>query len=181
MAEGETFTNMKIACIDCSSTDACCCRGVEIYLTAGDVSRITGYLHNSQESFCSFVTPTGIYADGGGDPAWVPLVVRPDGTRRIVKSLEDGSCVFLTPTGCSLPLNVRPLLCRIHPYDFDHEGLRSIDPTCPIATMSNGHEALKLLGMPLHDVTAWHRTLYTEILQERGLDRPGVNDSRASL
>lgn len=164
MAEGFT---MQIACIDCSRTDACCCCGVEIYLTGGDVSRITKHNGISADEFSHFVAPTGIYVDAAGDPGWNPLVLRPDGTRRIVKLRRDGSCTFLTSTGCSLPLDVRPLLCRIHPYDFDRQSLKGVDADCPISAMPDQPAALKAIGMPRDAVATWHRALYSEILADR--------------
>lgn len=31
-------------------------------------------------------------------------------------TLPDGSCIFLTPTGCALPAETRPFYCRIYPF-----------------------------------------------------------------
>jgi Fe-S-cluster containining protein len=45
----------------------------------------------------------------------------PEG-RRIRLKVTDHRCVFLTPAGCSLPVLVRPIYCRVYPFWFDSDG-----------------------------------------------------------
>ncbi len=66
-----------------------------------------------------------------------------------------------------MPMTVKPLLCRIHPYDFNEHGVTEIYKYCPIAKKPNSEEILKDMGMSYSVVKKWHALLYREIREEK--------------
>jgi Fe-S-cluster containining protein len=50
------------------------------------------------------------------------LKTLPEGRRLRLKVEPDGSCVFLGPKGCRLPMDARPLYCRLYPFWFTEDG-----------------------------------------------------------
>jgi uncharacterized protein len=156
----------EILCVRCARQSKTCCQSCEVYVTPGDVRRIAA--HTGREDFHEF-RPSGdpIYTHHPDDPNWMPLVFRADGTRRILKRENDGDCTFLGPQGCRLPLEVRPLVCRLYPYDFNEQGIKKgLTPGCPLELILPGRTLLDELGMNLADAERWHRQLYEEIRSE---------------
>jgi hypothetical protein len=137
---------------------------VEVYLTPGDLARIAR--HTRRGGFSRVAAARSIYLEASADPVWRTHVLGVSGRRRILRRRRDGECVFLAADGCVLPLEVRPLLCRIFPYDFDHRGLTRPDPTCPVARDPDPEATLASMGMGRETVRRWHRQLYDEILTE---------------
>ncbi len=152
-------------CLDCAANDISCCEGTQIYVTLGDIQRIRDYgIHG--EFFIR--EPLGeTYLTGGDDPEWNPLILEPDGRRRILALKEDGNCLFLTEKGCKLPGDVRPLLCRIYPFDFKGPKITGICKGCQISKCENWQEILEQSQMNLSTATGWVEKLYQEISQER--------------
>jgi len=168
---------MTTHCYQCSRNSTSCCKGTQILLTSGDVLRITRFL--GAFDFFTFETPDPSYTDPGDDPAWLTLTIRPDGRRRVLKRTADKSCTMLADTGCILPLTLRPLICRLHPYTYTEADLSGIDPTCPISREGDWPALLEQLGMTIIEARQWHRLLYCEL---RG-DNPagGEEDGREQL
>ena len=154
-------------CLACASQGHTCCQGHDIYVTRGDCERIGR--HSRVMDFyeyrgCSHPD----YADQGEDPLWQQYVFRLDGSRRVLKRLAGGDCLFLGPAGCSLPLTARPLVCRLYPHTFSANGIAGVwDGACPAAKaetspmLENG-----IAGVQWQEAVLWHRMLYTEILWE---------------
>lgn len=155
---------MNSPCVRCAADGLSCCVGVQIYLTIGDVARIARF--RGREDFAAFERATGEYADGGGDPAWAALILSPDGFRRVMKTGTEKRCFFLGESGCTLPVEARPLLCLIYPYEFDSEGIRGISRGCPVYSVPKSREILDRIGMPFVKAREWHRLLYSEIRSE---------------
>jgi len=154
---------MSSAFSTCAKCGGACCKNGETYLTGGDVERITG--HTGRSDFHVMKTMGPRYA--GCDPAWTELVCGHDGHRRVLHRSDDGECTFLAETGCVLPLDVRPLLCRIYPYEFDGAKLLATEPLCPISRLPDRASVLVGLGMPPESVRQWRRDLYAEISREK--------------
>jgi Fe-S-cluster containining protein len=135
-------------------------------VTPGDVQRIE--LHSGRDDFCEYQLPENPeYADQDDDPVWRDHVFRPDGSRRVLKRHEDGDCTFLGPHGCVLPLEVRPLVCRIYPYDYSEAGiLEDLSPGCPLELLRPGQGLIAALDMNVEDARRWRDQLYEEILLE---------------
>lgn len=70
---------------------------------------------------------------------------------------------MLGENGCRLPMLVRPLVCRLHPYLFKEAGISGIDPGCLISKEFDWPGILKQLGMAKGVASKWHRLLYSEL------------------
>jgi Fe-S-cluster containining protein len=150
-------------CVRCSRHRQTCCQLSEVYVTLGDVKRIADY--SGRDDFHHFAAPLNpVYQADDDDPTWRDLVFRPNGTRRVLRCRPEGDCTFLGPAGCTLPLDVRPLLCRIYPYDFTDRGIADdLAPGCPLELLRPQQGLIEALHMNLTDARAWHEQLYEEI------------------
>lgn len=154
-------------CIRCSHHTTTCCQWAEVYCTPGDVRRIEQ--HTGETDFAHFAPPKDpVYLAFDDDPAWEHFVFREDGSRRILKKKPNGDCTFLGSAGCTLPLEVRPLICRIYPYDFNESGLKpTLSHGCPLELLRPGLTLLDELGMnDSADPRHWREQLYQEIREE---------------
>jgi Fe-S-cluster containining protein len=161
---------MTSHCYQCSQNGTSCCQGTQILLTTGDVLRITRFL--GAFDFFTFEVPDPSYTDPGDDPVWLTLTIRSDGRRRVLKRTADKSCTMLAGKGCILPITLRPLICRLHPYTYTEADISGIDPTCPMSRERNWPALLEQLGMAIFEARQWHRLLYCEL---RG-DKPAVGE-----
>jgi Fe-S-cluster containining protein len=172
-AEEDTMelAQMEFLCVRCARHTRTCCQRCEVYVTPGDVRRIAA--HTGTDDFHEF-RPAGdpSYADQDDDPTWKHHVFRADGTRRVLKRRPAGDCTFLGPHGCRLPLAVRPLICRIYPYDYTAEGLKEeLSRGCPMGLVRPGLTLIDELGMNRADAERWHRQLYDEVRAEERLEK----------
>jgi Fe-S-cluster containining protein len=156
----------EFLCVRCARRRKTCCQICEIYVTPGDVERIES--HADRDDFYEFRLPDNQeYADQDDDPVWRDHVFRPDGSRRVLKRRPDGDCTFLGPHGCVLPLEVRPLVCRIYPYDYSEEGiLPELSEGCPLELLRPDQGLIEALAMNLEDARRWRDQLYEEIRLE---------------
>jgi Fe-S-cluster containining protein len=147
-----------------------CCQTAEVFVTEGDRRRIAE--HAGRADFWELRAPSDpSYIDDGDDPAWMRHAFRPDGTRPVLKRRSNGDCVFLGAQGCSLPAGVRPLVCRIYPYEYDERGIRAVGDRCPKWVVPPGGSIVEVLGMRRDDAERWHAMLYREL---RDAHRPHV-------
>ena len=154
---------MPTLCARCAMQGRTCCQGREIYLTPGDVRRIRA--HAGAFRFHEWARTTDPdYLDQDDDPVWRSHVIARDGSRRILCRTADGDCVFLTANGCRLPLEIRPLLCRLHPFTYtaDHIDAEP-DAGCPRQLLMSGETVFSAMDMPMALADIWHRQLYEEI------------------
>jgi Fe-S-cluster containining protein len=154
-------------CASCARLGKTCCQGREIYATLGDVERIAA--HTGRRDFVEFLAPDDPeYQDQDDDPTWTQFVFQADGTRRVLRRQANGDCTFLGPQGCQLSLEVRPLVCRLNPYEY-HEGGLYDEPgdVCPVHLLKPGQTLFEAIGMNDDDVRRWHRQLYAEIRLEK--------------
>lgn len=160
----------EFICIRCASVQKTCCQRAEVVLTDGDIRRIEA--HSGRIDFVDFRTPADpTYVDQDDDPNWVPWTVEPDGTRRVLSRRPDGDCTFLSPAGCSLPGDVRPLICRLYPFSYTERGIDGLDADyCPANLIPRGSTIVDELRMSREDATRWHQMLYRE-LRERSLSQ----------
>jgi Fe-S-cluster containining protein len=143
-----------------------CCQTSQVYVTLGDVARIAA--HTGRDDFHEFRLPDDpIYLEQSDDPTWERYAFQPDGTRRVLRRIGDADCVFLGERGCTLPLEVRPLICRIYPYDFNAEGIKErLARGCPTELIRPGETLLTELDMRYDDAERWRRQLYAELPAE---------------
>ena len=150
-------------CARCARHQRTCCQDTDVFVTPGDIDRIESYTdRNGFHEYRAPVNPA--YLDQADDPSWVQYAIRPDGTRRVLLHRSGGDCVFLGMQGCELPLDVRPLVCRLHPYDYDESGIDA-DPAlgCPVHLLAAGRHLLDEMEMDLEEARQWHRQLYEEM------------------
>jgi Fe-S-cluster containining protein len=154
-------------CARCAGTRKTCCQTSEIHVTAGDIRRIRACL--GQDPPCELKRPDNpSYLDQGDDPSWLMYVFKPDGSRRVLARREGGDCCYLCPDGCLLPLDARPLVCRLYPYTYNESGFTGIDADrCPVEFLGPGQGILAALGMENPDIyLQWRAMLYDEIKTE---------------
>jgi Fe-S-cluster containining protein len=153
----------EFLCVRCSRQRKTCCQTSEVYTTIGDVRRISEW--TGETDFTEFRMPEDpIYAQENGDPVWIQTIFRGDGTRRILKRRPDGDCTFLGAAGCRLPLEIRPLVCRIYPFDFTAEGLLDdLCNGCPTELLPPNQSLVEALDIDRRDAERWRRQLYQEI------------------
>ncbi len=161
------MSEVEFLCVRCARHMKTCCQTREIYVTLGDVERISGHL--GRDDFWHFQVATDPrYLEQDDDPVWRDHVIREDNSRRVLKQRPDGDCSQLGPQGCTLPLEVRPLVCRIYPYDYDAGGFHDdLSEGCPLELLRPGQGLIEELGMNMEDARRWHKQLYEEILLEK--------------
>ena len=158
---------MDFLCVRCARHRKTCCQTCEVHATLGDVRRIAA--HTGLHDVTEFRAPADpAYADQDDDPAWGKYVFRRDGTRRILKKQANGDCLFLGPQGCRLPLEVRPLICRMYPFDYTEVGIKAgeLAEGCPLELVRPELGLIGELGMNVDDARRWHQQLYQEIREE---------------
>lgn len=162
----------EFICVRCARHMKTCCQISEVYVSPGDEQRIRE--HTGETGFSEFrPAEHPSYLDEDGDKTWMATVFREDGTRRIMKRRANGDCTFLGEAGCRLPLEVRPLICRLYPFDYDDHGIReeALDG-CPLELLRPGQGILEALDMHRADAERWRAQLYREIRREEHARAP---------
>jgi uncharacterized protein len=168
------MTTKAFLCARCAGQGKTCCQWSQVYTTLGDMGRIRR--HTALTGFIEFARPTNPeYVDQSNDPVWQAHVFRRDGTRRILKKLPSGDCVFLGPAGCRLSLEVRPLVCRLYPFSYTAAGIGpELETGCPTSLLDPAESLIDALHMSLVKALEWHRILYEEILFDGDDDWPDL-------
>lgn len=152
-------------CVTCAGTGKTCCQQNDILLTQEDAKRIARHIGTA--AFYEYRRPLdpGDLGDRG-DANWLTYTLRPDGTRRVVLFKGGGDCFFLEATGCILPQDTRPLICRLHPLLYTEAGVSGVSPDCPAEFLAAGETVLESVGMELATGREWHAQLYDELRRE---------------
>ncbi|MEZ4319995.1 MAG: YkgJ family cysteine cluster protein [Myxococcota bacterium] len=138
-----------------------CCQDTEILLSEGDLARIAA--HTGRTDFHETVPVANPeYAPDDSDPTW-RSGFHADGTRPVLRHAAGGDCTFLGERGCTLPLDVRPLVCRIYPYTHDEHGVGPVSTQCPAEVAPPGRSVTEALGLERTDAVQWHAQLYAEL------------------
>ncbi len=165
-------------CSECAAIQVtCCCKERrDILVTQGDIARISQTLE--RHDFWEHRQPGDpVYLEQDDDPNWIPYTVRADGTRKVLKKTAAQTCIFLTDGGCLLSENVRPLVCRMYPFNYTEQGLQGIEAECPVHLLPSGANLLDELGMSAEKAAEWRGMLYHE-LRTQG---EHVNESRTDV
>ena len=164
-------------CMNCARAGTSCCKGYQILLTTGDLERISGFL--GDHDFFTFETPVPEEFSPDYDPTWLPMILGSDTQVRVLKRTPEKNCSLLTPTGCRLPFDRRPLICRLYPYTYTEQGILGVDAACPISREKEWGTVLEHLDMPTARATQWLTQLYAEVRGSvPGSGRPGLNPGR---
>lgn len=153
-------------CARCAALGKTCCQETQVFLTYGDVERITAAV--GARDFWERAAPDAeAFAAGAAlDPEWGGMVGA-DGKRRVIRHAADGKCCFLTATGCELSLETRPLVCRLYPFDYNGTTIKGVyGHLCPEAEAASGPLLLALLGMNRDAGERWRQLLYAEMAEE---------------
>jgi Fe-S-cluster containining protein len=139
-----------------------CCQTSEIMVTEGDKERIAAYTGRSDFWHPSPPGDREYDPNDPEDPAW-SLAFSPDGSRPILHRRADGSCMFLGERGCVLPLETRPLVCRLYPFEYRESGFTGVSSRCPAEVVPPGSTILETLEMDETTADRWRRRLYAEL------------------
>lgn len=155
-------------CQRCAEKGPTCCEGNDrdIFITRGDVKRIQ--VISGRGDFFEFRKPLNQNYLDSDDPVWTRHVFRKDNSRRVIRLNSSGTCMFLSKTGCTLPLQARPLVCRLFPYQYSQKGLMDeLADECPRDFLQEGENLAMAIGIHKEDALSWHHLLYQEILWEK--------------
>ena len=150
-------------CAKCARYERTCCQKTEIFVTDGDIQRIEA--HVGRSDFWEYRKPADpdYLLEQPEDPRWLLYTLRADNTRPQLKQQPSGDCTFLTATGCSLPTTVRPLVCRLYPYNYTEQGISGTVSGCPLYLLDQEQTLFEAIGMNQHDAERWRRQLYNEL------------------
>lgn len=149
-------------CAKCARITRTCCQRSEVLTTAADRERIAEF--TKRADFWEYRLPESpSYADQDDDPNWIRWGFGADGARPILKRRPGGDCTFLSPSGCVLPLETRPIVCRLYPYTYNEEGIDGVSDGCPPEAIPPGSSILNVLDMRRADAERWHAALYREL------------------
>jgi Fe-S-cluster containining protein len=163
-------------CARCSSVQKTCCQVREIYATPGDAARIAAF--TGRDDFVRLAPPDDPdYLDQEDDPEWYRIFDR-EGRRRVLTRQSNGDCTFLGARGCTLPGDVRPLTCRLYPFEYSAAGIGAAeDHMCPTHLLRPGQALLQVLDMREEDAERARAQLYAEICAELNPPvAPGARD-----
>jgi len=150
-------------CAKCASINRDCCTGRDIILTDGDISRIINFNQFYKDFFELRVSTDSSYFDTENDPVWFKNTINLDKTRRVIKHQNNNKCFFITQKGCALPLNIRPLVCRLHPLEYIQNQITGISNDCPKELLDKDEDFLKSVGIDLNEANEWLKQLYYEL------------------
>ncbi len=163
-AEMDDETTQTVSlCARCAAIGRTCCQGTDIFVTRGDIERISSKVGN--KDFIEYRRPTDpSYLDQSDDPVWAVNVFESNGSRRVLRRDSMMNCCFLGAKGCLLSLDERPLVCRLYPYQYTAAGLdTSLAPGCPVSAVHQGLTLEQELHMSRRSAEVWLSWLYAEI------------------
>lgn len=161
-----------------------CCYRSEVAVTRADMERIKAYTGKDDFYEVKGVSEKhrGNYSHPGhvpdGDYEWVRIVFDRDEKRPVVRHQPDCYCHFLEKgRGCLLPADVRPLYCRLYPFDYNSERITgAISSGCPEHLLSEGQKLLEVLEMDLATGEKWRSQMYREFREDHA-EREALNSS----
>jgi len=131
-------------------------------VTDGDILRIKEYTERP-DFYENRIPVDPSYLDQNDDPNWSAYTVLPDGSRRVLKQQENHDCIFLTGQGCVLPLETRPLVCRLYPVYYTETGLNGLAEGCPLHLLTPGQSLLEATSVDIVSAERWRLLLYHEL------------------
>ena len=86
-------------------------------------------------------------------------------------STPNGDCHFLGPQGCTLASTVRPLICRLYPFDYTVDGIKERPAGgCPVELLRPQQQLLQVLGMDRDEAERYRAQLYAELPEQEDSD-----------
>jgi Fe-S-cluster containining protein len=155
-----------ILCILCAQQGASCCLGRDILITSHDKRRIASY--TGVTNFFEFRGPGSVaYLEQDDDPNWNAMTINHDNSRLVLKRKgAEGSCFFLSNSGCNLPYAFRPLICRLHPVEYSEKQITGLSSDCPVGLLPKNQTLLDNLQMNLEEAEQLRTQLYFELKED---------------
>jgi uncharacterized protein len=160
-------------CRECSKIQLTCCVRPEIFVTNGDINRIangTGrkdfyHLRPVPEEMKHYYgSPCNVEK---GSEIYFQYLFNENGRRNILKKNEKNECCFLTQDGCVLPPNIRPILCRLYPFDWNDKKEIWVAPThCPKNFFKDEQEIRDRVCLTEEEAKRLVCLLYDEIMNK---------------
>ncbi|OQX22900.1 MAG: hypothetical protein BWK80_28740 [Desulfobacteraceae bacterium IS3] len=176
-------------CFECSELQLTCCEKSEVCVTKGDIKRIAEYAGRNDfyhlmpvSEELKFIITNPCNPENGSE-IYLKYLFDEEG-RRIILKKNENRCCFLTHNGCDLPLNIRPIVCRLYPYDWNDNKDMWIDPArlCPENLFKDEQEIKEQLCLPEQEAKRLLELFYDEIKSQKnnlqfrlkGLPLPGT-------
>lgn len=168
----------EFLCARCAKHQKTCCQNTDIFVTLGDVRRISNATRLTD--FTEYRAASDpAYDQTEEDPFWQQHVFLADGTRRVLVQQANGDCSFLGSQGCVLSETVRPLICRLFPFDYTKEGLKELPAGgCPVDLLGPQQQLFQALEMNRERAEHYRAQLYAELTEDDEID--ATSESRAA-
>lgn len=159
-------------CEICSKKQITCCERdrIEVPLTTGDIRRIAGFtgrndfyslLPVNEDLKREYENPENVRPGG---EIYVRYLFDADGRRNVLAKRDGHSCLFLSAGGCELPPDVRPLACRLYPYNWNDNADIWIDANyCPRGHFADEEELKSSICLPEAEARRLVELFYREI------------------
>lgn len=163
-------------CSECAKLQTTCCEDVrsEIGVTSGDIRRILEFTGRNdfyhlmpvlEENKYILENPANIEK---GSEVYVRYFFDDQGRRNVLKKNEKKACCFLSQDGCALPLDIRPIMCRLYPYHWDDDGNIEITAFgCPKSLFKDEQEIRAELCIPEEEAKKLITVFYAEIMSNK--------------
>ena len=163
-------------CAECARIQETCCQraATVVALTRGDIERISRF--SGQDCFFELKAVEGdlkhIYANPANcsddDRIYVANLFDREGRRNVLKKKANGECRFLTGDGCQLPPDVRPIVCRLYPYEWNDRREVWLEPDyCPRMLFKDDEDLIAKIGLRAEAAQHLVALLYREITEGR--------------
>jgi Fe-S-cluster containining protein len=142
-------------------------------VTNGDINRIADSTGRNDFYHLRPVPEEMKYYYGGpfdvekGSEIYFKYLFDEEGKRNILKKNEKNECCFLTPDGCALAPNIRPIVCRLYPIDWNDNKEMWLNPQhCPKVLFKDEHEIREHVCLPEEEARRLIDLLYDELMNK---------------
>lgn len=160
-------------CSECAKLYKTCCETAEAGVTSGDIARITAFTGRTdfyslepvaEEHKYSYENPWNCPDSG---KIYVKYFFDEEGRRNILKKNDKGGCIFLAQDGCMLPMDVRPIICRLYPYSWTDQREISLEASsCPAHLFKDEQDLKENLCVPEDEALRLVNLFYDEIMNK---------------
>ncbi|ADK84224.1 hypothetical protein Deba_0854 [Desulfarculus baarsii DSM 2075] len=128
MEQPRQTSSVQTICARCHLAGDGCCRiaddrrGGVFGLTRGEIELMAQASGLAPEAFVEADQAKAAFVAGVNKIHPILGQTMPGGRRLRLRLQADGSCYFLGPAGCQLPVAARPIYCRLYPFWFTPGG-----------------------------------------------------------
>ncbi|MEN6620798.1 MAG: YkgJ family cysteine cluster protein [Smithella sp.] len=174
------MNEIKSICSECVkrkilANEGTCCQDSDVFVSLGDLKRIC--IYKNSFNFYEYREATEPYLEElkrCDDKLWNNVTITPKRMRRVLRK-KGKNCIFLDEnTGCTLPMEIKPLVCRIYPYGYDNAKI-ILDNNCgcpqDLLNLDSCNNAIEInFGVSIEKAELWRAQLYCELADEYFLD-----------